>query len=50
MTRYILMLVPCFVLLAHWGRRSWVDRLVLGIFLPLMAYFSVLFSHWYFAG
>jgi hypothetical protein len=50
MTRYILMLVPCFVLLAHWGRRSWVDRLVLGIFLPLMGYLTVVFSHWYFAG
>ena len=50
MTRYILMLVPCFLLLAHWGRRGWVDRLVLGIFLPLMSYFAVLFSHWYFAG
>lgn len=50
MTRYVLMLIPCFLLLAHWGRRSWVDRLVLGIFLPLMGYFAVLFSHWYFAG
>jgi hypothetical protein len=50
MTRYILMLIPCFMLLAHWGRRGWVDRLVLGIFLPLMGYFAILFSHWYFAG
>ncbi len=50
MTRYVLMLVPCFMLLAYWGRREWVDRLVMGIFLPLMAYFTVLFSHWYFAG
>jgi hypothetical protein len=50
MTRYVLMLVPCFLLLAIWGRRGWVDRLVLGIFLPLTSYFAVLFSHWYFAG
>ncbi len=50
MTRYILMLIPCFMLLAHWGWRSWVDRAILAIFLPLMAYFTVLFSHWYFAG
>ncbi len=50
MTRYVLMLVPCFMLLAYWGRREWVDRLVMGMFLPLMAYFTVLFSHWYFAG
>jgi hypothetical protein len=50
MTRYILMLVPCFILLAYWGRRAWVDRVVVGIFLPLLGYFTVLFSHWYFAG
>ena len=50
MTRYILMLVPCFLLLARWGEREWVDRLVLGISLPMLAYFTVLFSHWYFAG
>ncbi len=50
MTRYVLMLVPCFLLLAHWGRRAWVDRLVLCIFSPLMGYLAVLFSHWYFIG
>lgn len=50
MTRYVLMLIPCFIVLADWGRREWVDRVVVGIFLPLMAYFTVLFSHWYFAG
>lgn len=50
MTRYILMLVPCFLLLARWGEREWVDRLVLGLSLPMLAYFTVLFSHWYFAG
>jgi hypothetical protein len=50
MTRYVLMLIPCFMLLAHWGRRSWVDRLVLASFLPLMGYLAVIFSHWYFAG
>jgi hypothetical protein len=50
MTRYVLMLMPCFLLLGRFGQRGWVDRLILGISLPLMAYFSVLFSHWYFAG
>jgi hypothetical protein len=50
MTRYILMLLPCFLLLANWGRRPVVDRLVLICSLPLMAYMAVLFSHWYFAG
>jgi hypothetical protein len=50
MTRYILMLIPCWLLLAHWGRHPWIDRLIVGVGLPLMAYFAVLFSHWYFAG
>jgi hypothetical protein len=50
MSRYVLMLIPCFLLLAVWGRRQWLDRLVVGVSLPLLAYFVVLFSHWYFAG
>ncbi|MEI7773049.1 MAG: glycosyltransferase family 39 protein [Chloroflexales bacterium] len=50
MARYVLMLIPCFLLLAVWGRRGWVDRLVLGVFLPLTAYFAIMFSHWYFVG
>lgn len=50
MTRYVLMLLPCYLLLACWGRRAWVDRLVTVVFLPLFAYFAVVFSHWYFAG
>jgi Mannosyltransferase (PIG-V) len=47
MIRYVLMLVPCFILLAYYGRRTWVDRLTLVTFLPLMAYVSVTFSHNY---
>lgn len=50
MTRYVLMLFPCFTLLAHWGQRDWVNQLVLAVSLPLMGYTAVLFSHWYFAG
>ena len=50
MTRYILMQLPCFMLLASYGRRPWVDRLVVGIFLPLAAYLAIIFSHWSFAG
>jgi len=46
MTRYTLMLVPCFVLLGSWGERKWVHRLIMGCSLPLMAYVAVLFSHW----
>ncbi len=50
MRRFILMLVPCFILLAIWGKRPWFDRLVLGISLILQAYLTILFTHWYFAG
>ncbi len=50
MSRYVLMLIPCFLLLAIWGKRLWVDRAVVASFLPLLAYFAVAFSHWYFAG
>ena len=50
MDRYSLMLIPAFLLLAHWGRRPWVDRIVVGISLPLLAYSTFLFSHWFFAG
>jgi hypothetical protein len=50
MRRFVLMLIPCFLLLAIWGKRPWVDRLILIVFLPLQAYLAILFSHWYFAG
>jgi hypothetical protein len=50
MQRYVLMLIPCFILLAIWGKRVWVDRLIIGIFLPLQAFFLILYSHWYWAG
>ncbi|GAP12498.1 predicted integral membrane protein [Longilinea arvoryzae] len=50
MRRFALGLIPCTLLLAVWGKRPWVDRLILGISLPLQAYLLVLFSHWLFAG
>lgn len=50
MWRYVLMLLPCFLVLAAWGRHRSVDRLVLIAFLPLMGYSALLFSHWYFVG
>jgi hypothetical protein len=50
MRRYILALLPCYFLLALWGKRTWVDRIVVGISLPLQAYLLILFSHWYFGG
>lgn len=50
MTRYVLMLLPCYLLLARWGKHPAVDRAVVATSLPLMSYLAVLFSHWYFAG
>ena len=50
MRRYVLALIPCYFLLALWGKRPWVDRIIVGISLPLQAYFLILFSHWFFAG
>ncbi|MGD0750967.1 MAG: glycosyltransferase family 39 protein [Anaerolineales bacterium] len=50
MRRYVLALIPCYLLLALWGKRPWVDRIIVGISLPLQALFLVLFSHWVFAG
>jgi hypothetical protein len=50
MRRYIVVLVPCFIMMALWGRRPWVDRMILAISLPLQAYLTILFTHWYFAG
>ncbi len=45
--RFALMLLPCFILLAAWGRRGMVDRIILGVFLPVMTYLSITFSHAY---
>jgi hypothetical protein len=50
MRRYVLVLVPCYIILAVWGKHSWVDRVILAISLPLQAYLTILFTHWYFAG
>ena len=50
MRRYVLVLIPCYILLALWGKRVWVDRLIIGVSLPLQAFFMLLFSHSYWAG
>jgi Gpi18-like mannosyltransferase len=50
MRRYVLALIPCYLLLAIWGKRPWVDRIIIGISLPLQALFLILFSHGVFAG
>jgi Gpi18-like mannosyltransferase len=50
MRRYVLALIPCYLLLALWGKKPWVDRIIIGISLPLQAFLLILFSHWVFAG
>jgi hypothetical protein len=50
MQRYVVVIIPCFFLLALWGKRPWVDRLIMGVSLPLQSYFLVLFSHRFWAG
>jgi hypothetical protein len=50
MQRFVLVIIPFFFLLAKWGKKPWVDRLIIGISLPLQAYFLVLFSHRFWAG
>jgi Gpi18-like mannosyltransferase len=50
MRRYVVVLVPCFIIMALWGRRPWVDRIIIAISLPLQAYLTILFTHWFFAG
>lgn len=49
MPRFLLWLLPCYMLLGVWGKRPWLDRLIIGVSLPLQAYLTILFSHWYFA-
>jgi hypothetical protein len=50
MRRLTLTLVPCFILLGVWGRRPWLDRIIVGISLAFQVYLAILFSHWDFAG
>lgn len=45
--RYVWVLFPVYVLLAQWGRRPWLDRLVTAVFLVLQTVFVVLFANGY---
>jgi hypothetical protein len=46
MTRYALMLVPCYLLLGSLVRRPGLDRLILCLSLALMTFVTVTFCHW----
>jgi len=50
MMRYVLPIIPVYFLFAMWGKRQWIDRLIIGVSLPLQAFFLILFSHWWYAG
>jgi len=48
--RYVWVLFPAFVLLAQWGKRPWVDRLISLVSLLLLGVFTALFANNYWVG
>jgi hypothetical protein len=48
--RYVWVLFPAFILLAQWGDRPWVDRLVTTFSLLLLGLFTALFANGYWVG
>lgn len=48
--RYVWVLFPAFILLARWGKRPWVDRLITAVSLPLLALFTAMFARGYWVG
>lgn len=48
--RYMWVLFPAYILLARWGDRVWVDRLVTAVSLALLALFTALFANGYWVG
>jgi hypothetical protein len=48
--RYVWVLFPAFILLAQWGERPWVDRLVTAVSLLLLGLFTALFANGYWVG
>lgn len=45
--RYVWVLFPVYVLLAQWGRRPWLDRLLTALFLVFQTLFIILFANGY---
>jgi hypothetical protein len=45
--RYMWVLFPAFILLARWGERPWLDRLITTGFLLGLALFTAMFANWY---
>ncbi len=48
--RYVWVLFPAFILLAQWGERPWVDRLITTLSLLGLALFTALFANGYWVG
>ncbi len=48
--RYMWVLFPAYILLARWGTRPWVDRLISAIFLAGLALCTALFANGYWVG
>jgi len=48
--RYMWALFPAFIVLAIWGKRPWVDRVVTAVSLMLLALFTALFANGYWVG
>ncbi len=48
--RYMWALFPAFIVLAKWGGRPWVDRLVTAVSLMLLGLFTALFANGYWVG
>jgi len=42
--RYVLGAFPVFIVLALWGKRPWIDRAILLVWLPLLALFTIVFA------
>jgi hypothetical protein len=48
--RYMWVLFPAFILLARWGKHTWVDRIIFVVSLLLLGLFTAMFANWYWVG
>jgi len=48
LSRYALVIFPVFMMLAYWGRRAWLDRLILIVFSVLLGILTTVFVNWVF--
>lgn len=48
MSRYALVVFPVFMMLAHWGRRAWLDRILMIGFSVVLGLLTTIFVNWIF--